>query len=368
MLAASHFNLGTILWLPKQKDIPDFDELHPHNTVPDRCFGHPILIIGLNKSTGCATVLILTSFGESVKIFEKIKYRHHQPDGYVPIEPAHRLYPGTPTLQLCSSQRLARDNWAYLKEPHRCPKAWLEETWADNWIFPASSRVVAHSSLHSLAVYATSKGFDPRVYKLLKRQTEPTPVAYPKSSPVRVNDPTNSHRTAPTPTPYSQAGPVHVNIQPSTYNTVPATDSRCAVCPSVPSYLPIPEPNIRQWWTPSESTSLLPQANHRPRPVADPYRRVRSEEPGSEGERPSRVGLVCSLLLFLGLIGGFTWGGYIVVTWIIAVCRDTIGPNVNAVAGKVATSAINVWTGLCGLGPALSALWERLTVFIRGLF
>jgi len=60
MLDSSHFIPGTILWLPKQKDIDDFDELDPYNTIPDKCFGHSVLVLMEEKPINCVAILIVS--------------------------------------------------------------------------------------------------------------------------------------------------------------------------------------------------------------------------------------------------------------------------------------------------------------------
>jgi hypothetical protein len=60
MLDSSHFIPGTVLWLPKQKDIYGFDGFDPYNTVPDKCFGHSVLVLGEEKHTNYVTILIVS--------------------------------------------------------------------------------------------------------------------------------------------------------------------------------------------------------------------------------------------------------------------------------------------------------------------
>jgi len=60
MLNSSHFIPGTILWLPKRRDIDDFDSCVLYNTVPRRCFGHSVLVLREERPTNCITILIVS--------------------------------------------------------------------------------------------------------------------------------------------------------------------------------------------------------------------------------------------------------------------------------------------------------------------
>src|SRR5436190_20388799 len=56
MLDISQFESGTILWLPKLRDIivVRFD-----TTVPNSCFGHPVLLLAVDSLNSSATILIV---------------------------------------------------------------------------------------------------------------------------------------------------------------------------------------------------------------------------------------------------------------------------------------------------------------------
>lgn len=58
-LDSSYFNPGTILWLPRIDHVNDLATLARWNTVPEQCFGHPVLVLGDMNSTESVTVLIV---------------------------------------------------------------------------------------------------------------------------------------------------------------------------------------------------------------------------------------------------------------------------------------------------------------------
>lgn len=58
MLTMSQYEPGTILWLPKRRDI-SFSSLDPASTVPGKCFGHPILILAVDPLYTSALILIV---------------------------------------------------------------------------------------------------------------------------------------------------------------------------------------------------------------------------------------------------------------------------------------------------------------------
>lgn len=68
MLDSSHFIPGTILWLPKRRDIDDFDICVPYNTVPARCFGHSVLVLKEEKLTNSVHLLIVSILHTLYKI------------------------------------------------------------------------------------------------------------------------------------------------------------------------------------------------------------------------------------------------------------------------------------------------------------
>ena len=62
MLSPSHFAPGTILWLPKQADIDPLHALSAYHTVPERCFGHSVLVLADDETaTNCAIILIVST-------------------------------------------------------------------------------------------------------------------------------------------------------------------------------------------------------------------------------------------------------------------------------------------------------------------
>ncbi|KAF2473607.1 uncharacterized protein BDR25DRAFT_386417 [Lindgomyces ingoldianus] len=192
----SYFEPGTILWLPKRRDIL-CSYLESTNTVPNRCFGHPVLVLGVNSSNNSVYILIheITSFACSNDIAEirtKVFRRGHDLDDYLPIHPAARFTHSVPTLHLFPSQELARNNWVHVREPYRCPKAWVEQTWDENWVRPHLSRRIETSSVHALARYAISQGYKARVYKkLLEKHASPVEARSRGGGPVHISIPDN---------------------------------------------------------------------------------------------------------------------------------------------------------------------------------
>ena len=135
--------------------------------VPERCFGHPVLVLTTNPHGSSAVILIITSFGRSVNIKEKIQARRHSPQDYLPIHPASPLVKGIPTLFLCASQKLNRNCWVNVSKYYQCSTTWLEELWDENRVSPHLSKKLDSKSLHALALYAVSRGFNTNVYKTL---------------------------------------------------------------------------------------------------------------------------------------------------------------------------------------------------------
>ncbi|OCK92400.1 uncharacterized protein K441DRAFT_663021 [Cenococcum geophilum 1.58] len=58
MLPPSRFKPGTILWLPYERRIP-YNTLDLGDTVPDDCFGRPVLFLVTNPSDDAAWILIV---------------------------------------------------------------------------------------------------------------------------------------------------------------------------------------------------------------------------------------------------------------------------------------------------------------------
>ena len=58
MLPTSRFESGTILWLPHVRRLP-YNTLYLGDTVPDDCFGHPVLFLATNPSDDAAWILIV---------------------------------------------------------------------------------------------------------------------------------------------------------------------------------------------------------------------------------------------------------------------------------------------------------------------
>ncbi|OAL42874.1 hypothetical protein IQ07DRAFT_593510 [Pyrenochaeta sp. DS3sAY3a] len=177
MLPVSNFTVGSILWLPKQRDITSGPDL-PH-TVPPKCFGHPILLLAADLPHDEAQILIITSFGGSVNIDEKIRNRRHQAQDYLPIHPAVHIADGTPSLALSDNQRLTRDNWIHVVKPYRCSLTWLERSWSENWAFPKRGKRVSKRSLELLSAYAKSRDPNHGVWKVLESRKAPSQAPQP---------------------------------------------------------------------------------------------------------------------------------------------------------------------------------------------
>ncbi|KAH7122784.1 hypothetical protein B0J11DRAFT_608411 [Dendryphion nanum] len=276
---------GTILWLPKQKDIEEFDVVDPYNTVPDKCFGHSVLVLGEEKHINCITILILTSFSGGEKVHRKVKGRGHKPRNYIPIHPAPPLIEGTPSLRLSASQEFVKQIWANVLTPHRCPKAWLQTTWPRLWKWDERGRRIEPNSLHTLVLYAMQEGYNPVVYReILERYTVSSMALHPHPGPVRVNMPEDS------------------------YTYMPAT---IAIPPNRrhDSFLsPRSEGNNPRHVLP-EHEPLLPQTNRRSNPITHPYRAAGTPMTDLRGTA-FIVDFVVRLpkrLLFLGVIIGAAW-------------------------------------------------------------
>lgn len=52
---------GAILWLPQRTEIDSdkLDAFEVHSTIPERCFGHPVLVLNGEEPNNCVTILIV---------------------------------------------------------------------------------------------------------------------------------------------------------------------------------------------------------------------------------------------------------------------------------------------------------------------
>ncbi|KAF2705434.1 hypothetical protein K504DRAFT_537030 [Pleomassaria siparia CBS 279.74] len=343
MLDSSHFIPGTILWLPKQKDIVNFDGLDPDNTVPDKCFGHSVLVLAEEKHTNCIIILILTSFGGGKKIRHRVRSRGHMLQDYVPIHPARHLVQGTPSLQLSTSQEFVRQIWANVVEPRKCPKAWLQVTWFEIWKWHERSRRIEPSSLHLLALYAMQKQYDLAVYReILERHTARTISPCPQSNPVCVNIPDDAY--------------------------TPATVVMPPEAPHDSFSIPRSEPNAGPRRMRPELEPLLPQTNRRSHLITHSYPEAAASGACSGGRGPSAMdflGRLLKVLLALGVLIGVPWVGYVAVTWLVTACKNAIASIASVAWGKIATIALDVWRALGGIGLQLRALCEKLVMWAK---
>lgn len=171
------FKAGDIAFLPKYSEVSELWPVDPswgYFTLPDRCFGHPVIVLAL-ESDYWADILVLTTFGAATDtrvIRDKISVRGHHPEDYLPIHPTKPFHHGAPTVRLQSHQAFVKKSWVSV-HPYQCPVYWLIETRYRDWIFPelpSSSRALRRSSLDELIVYADSIGFRQEVYQEYMRR------------------------------------------------------------------------------------------------------------------------------------------------------------------------------------------------------
>ncbi|KAF2649178.1 hypothetical protein K491DRAFT_721900 [Lophiostoma macrostomum CBS 122681] len=391
MLSPSQFTPGTILWLPKQAHLEPSETLTAYHTVPERCFGHPVLVLTSDKHvTDNITILILTSFGGGTDINQRVRKRGHALHDYVPVHPAQSLVEGTatPTLRLRSCQEFKRHIWANVRYPVHCPKHWLQATWANVWKKIGHGRQrerkIESSSLHELAMYAVQMGFDSGVYRdMLEEYT--AAAAAPQSS-------LTAGR-------YGQPGPVRIDIDipqegyGTSAHTPPApympqisgrlNDAYANTAVAVPP-LCSSDQTARVHRISAEREPLLPRvhANRRPHPQSTTYlpefydsagRRTRlgTGAGASPGARPSGsswlviIGRSLQVVLFLCVIIGVPWLAYLAATWLVVAAKNGIVSFAGAIREKIVVIAMGVWRGILGLGPLLRALCGRLMAWIR---
>lgn len=335
MSGSSHFVPGKILWLPKISDISTYAELNANSTIPKKCFGHSVLVLSsaAERNTDCVTILILTSFDNGTNIETKIKYRKHKPSDYVPIHPAVAFVSGPPSLRLCASEQFTRHIWAAPREPQRCPKAWLQETWPQVWKGRAKERRIEQRSLQELALYAVQTGYNRPVYSdFLEAHAAPAPA----------------QALAPIPIPATERSPLlparsvsvdmgeNFSASWAHMNRVRQTDERNSPFASTPTCQPLGRSvSASQWYIASQRGPILPQTNPmypgtQPRSVARVAGPSPHKERSSTGEAFFRVLLG---FVMLGLLGGVVWGVYMAVFWLFSVFRNaptdligTVGP------------------------------------------
>lgn len=170
MLPRSRFEPGTILWLPHERRLP-YNTLDLSDTVPDDCFGRPVLFLATNPSDDAAWILILTTFGDLGPSNAYLRRYGHSAGEYLPLHPAPRRF-AIPELFLKEPQSLVHKNWVFASEPYRCPKVWLEEARDDRWSNPQlseDSRKIKEGSFDDLVRYARANGWHSGVYSGLLR-------------------------------------------------------------------------------------------------------------------------------------------------------------------------------------------------------
>lgn len=302
MLDTSCFEPGTVLWLPKRRDLP-FNSLDMVSTVPDRCFGHPALVLAVDSSNSSIIILILTTFSGSGPLPAKIYHRGHDLHEYLPIHPARRHIDGIPSLFLHASQNLVRDNWVYVREPYSCAKAWLQETWDENWLMPHLSRRITTKSLHSLVLYARSKGFDSYVYDGLLQHYGAPDIS--REAPLWVALPRLTSAT--------DTGPLEPFGRSSHHDRTIQQPGQHSV-----SY---------------ERTTLLPYAvDHR---TVVRYGAAKAPKERRQHWLCSLVAFFISCISLCALIFGIGYGVYAGFGWFVALWKYTIWPEVSVLWEKV---------------------------------
>jgi len=335
---------GAILWLPKLR----VNSLHETGTVPDLCFGHPVLVLAADRLSNSVFILILTTFRGNGPQPAHIQARGHSPYNYLPIYPAKPHIDGIPSLFLQASQKLVRDNWVYVKEIYRCPKAWLQETWDENWLSPYLSRKITSNSLHSLISYTRSKGYDLSTYNgVLRYQNAPhvSPRPAPRiASPIsrtsynsdqircyQAAEDTNSHR---------EYEIIQQAKRYPTINTVPITaDTPPVGQADGSSYWRSTTLNTSPHSLPNERTYLLPYA-------VDHQTDVRYGATGAAKKRlsglPRILGVLTICILLCAIICGLCYCIFVSVEFLIAFGKHKI------------------W-------PILSSIWDKLVNWFNGL-
>lgn len=318
------FMPGTIWWLPRQHDICTSESLESYVTVPPKCFGHPVLVVGWDETTQNVAIVIvstsglsvlikeltttqLTSFGGAKKIPHKIRNRGHTPQDYVPIHPAWSLYNNTPTLRLGASKEFNRLIWVNV-QPYRCPGIWLQNTWPCIWKRNDVGRHIESSSLCELAHYAIRKRYDPVVYeKLLEMNAHPTitPLSLQNPEPLRIDTLVDTSVYVPV---SSAEGSVEMHNPPTPPTTQP------------------PEAIIPVWHIPSETDPLLPRTNPRVF-TTDPSGRIPvNRRPAYRVTKSNATAkyLLCLLKVVgvLLLLIGVPWACYRIAFWLLAVCKN----------------------------------------------
>ncbi|CAI6332138.1 unnamed protein product [Periconia digitata] len=356
MPGISHSTPGDILWLPKRRDVGDSDpRAASHNTVPQDCFGHPVLVIGEVDSKKTVAVLILTTFRGGNKIQHRIEGRGHEPGDYVPISPAFCFVAGAPTLRLSSMKQLNKLVWVNIT-PHRCPKVWLQETWPRIWKGEDRGQGVEQSSLYELALYALRNGYDPVVYKKLRDTHAPPPTYTPFSFP----EPVSAFIDV-----YESQQPVAPVISPKLF-CVPRNLS------AVPQP-PLPPPPFQPYDHSRETEPLLPRSNSRSYSII----------PCSSDKQASKYGWVKTgpvvkylvrlfkIVAVLAVIVGVPWLAYLAITRAATALTRLIISIGKIVSGKLGEIGMGIWHGIrngfCGLGRQLGGLFAKLGTWIKNM-
>jgi len=298
----------------------------------------------------------------------------------LPIYPAKCHIDGIPSLFLHPSQKLVRDNWVYVREPYRCPNAWLEETWAENWLLPHLSRKITSKSIHALVLYARSKRYDPSIYdKVLRRYG--TPDVSPRP-PLRITLPMS--RTVDNSNPNRCYPAADSNSSRRGHEITQQTNSpqRVRTVTSVAETRPVEPAGGSSYWgratwessrhsASCERTNLLPYAVNRQTVVrygaaGTTERRsnrllnfpfavnrqivVRYEAAGTTERRSNRLlhflGVLIGCVFLCALIFGLCYGIYTGVKLLVAFWNDTIWPFLSSVWVKVVNWVKGLFSGL----------------------
>lgn len=189
-------------------------------------------------------------------------------------------------------------------EPYQCPKVWLQETWPQIWRWNERGRRIEPSSLHSLALYAAQNRYDPAVYgAMLGKQTT---VAMPTNVPRNTPDFLGSGST---------------------------------------------------YYLSREVEPLLPQTNRRPHPNTRHNWTAGASGADGRGRGPSAVEFgvrVLKVLLFVSVIIGVPWIGYIAAARLVIACKEAAASSANAAWGKTARQSS------CGSVSRLSVFCKSL--------
>lgn len=179
-------------------------------------------------------------------------------------------------------------------EPYQCPKVWLQETWPQVWRWNERGRRIEPNSLHSLALYGAQNRPGLAIYGVMlgKQTIVATPTNVPHNTP-------------------------DVPRSESTYYSSRVSRERE---PLLPQTNRCPHPNTRQKWAAGASGA------------------------DGRGSGPSAVEFgvrVLKVLLFVGVIIGAPWIGYIGAARLVISWKKAAAALASPAWANIATIAID---------------------------